>query len=95
MGESTTFSCEACGYQSAPVRWGVSMVDPRRRFMPAFCCTCRAYVEVDLTGADILVDEFACPDCGRPLEFIDKGDSYPCPKCGGHGLSLRQGAAYW
>jgi predicted RNA-binding Zn-ribbon protein involved in translation (DUF1610 family) len=95
MGESTSFCCDHCGYESASIRWGVSMVDPRRRFMPAFCFSCRTYVEVDLTGADILVDEFTCPTCGGLLEFISKGDSYPCPKCGGHGLTLRQGAAYW
>jgi Zn finger protein HypA/HybF involved in hydrogenase expression len=95
MGESTTFCCDECGYESAPIRWGVSMLDPRRRYMPAFCYTCRTYVEVDLTGADILVDEFTCPTCGDRIAFIDKGDSYPCPACKGHGLSLRQGDSYW
>ncbi len=95
MGESTTFTCDSCGYESRQIRWGVSATDPRRRFMPAHCMTCKAYVEIDLTGADIMVDEFRCSTCDSEVFFVDKGDSYGCPRCGAAGLKLRQGASYW
>jgi hypothetical protein len=95
MGESTTFHCEACGYTSGSIRWGVSVQDPRRRFLPAFCYTCRDYVEVDLTGADVLVDEFHCGHCGSDVFFVDKTESYSCPRCGAPGVHMRQGPSYW
>lgn len=95
MGETTTFVCEACGYESEPIRWGVSVENPRRRAMPAHCMKCKAYVEVDLTGADVLVDEFHCPQCDSEVFFIEKADSYGCPVCGRPGVKLRQGASYW
>lgn len=95
MGESTTFHCDRCGYTSQEIRWGVSVADPRRRFMPAMCTHCKAYVEVDLTGADLCVDEFRCVVCGSEVTFIDKATSYGCPKCAGPNIRLRQGPAYW
>lgn len=95
MGESTSFYCEACGYESAQIRWGVSVVDPRKRFMPAHCMHCKSYVELDLTGADMLVDEFCCPTCDSEVFFVERGDSYGCPRCGTSGVRLRQGPAYW
>jgi len=63
--------------------------------MPAHCMTCKAYVEVDLTGADILVDEFTCSACGSEVFFVERSDSYACPVCGRAGMRLRQGASYW
>jgi predicted RNA-binding Zn-ribbon protein involved in translation (DUF1610 family) len=95
MGESTVFHCESCGYESLEIRWGVSVTDPRRRFMPAHCMHCKTYVEVDLTAADILVDEFLCPTCGTEVFFVQRSDSYGCPRCGHPGVRLRQGAEYW
>lgn len=95
MGESTTFYCEACGYASRQVRWGVSVLDPRRRYMPGRCPQCATYVEVDLTGADILVDSFTCPFCGSDVFFVEKGESYGCPKCGRPDVKMRQGPSYW
>jgi Zn finger protein HypA/HybF involved in hydrogenase expression len=95
MGESTTFICEACGYESRPIRWGVSVEDPRRRAMPAHCMKCKAYVEVDLTGTDVMVDEFHCAQCDSEVFFVDRADSYGCPVCGSPGMKLRQGASYW
>ena len=95
MGEWTTFHCDACGYESQEIRWGVSVADPRRRFMPAQCMSCKTYVEVDLTGADLCVDEFLCQTCGAEVSFIDKATSYGCPKCGNANVKLRQGASYW
>ena len=94
MGESTTFHCDVCNYESQEIRWGVSVVDPRRRFMPALCMSCKTYVEVDLTGADLLVDEFTCLKCGRELFFLEKAASYTCPKCKAHDMQLEQGD-YW
>ena len=95
MGEITTFCCRDCGYESAAIRWGVSVTDPRRRYLPAHCMKCRDYVEVDLTGADLLVDDFFCANCGSQVFFVEKADSYTCPRCGGTNLSLCQGPAYW
>lgn len=95
MGESTTFHCDECGYESKEIRWGVSVVDPRVRFMPAKCSRCREYVEVDLTGADLCVDEFRCRTCGAEVTFIDKATAYGCPKCPSPTIKLRQGPAYW
>jgi len=95
MGESTSFHCRRCDYESGQIRWGVSMLDPRRRFMPAECMHCRTYVQIDLTGADLLVDEFTCPDCGTAVFFVEKQQSYPCPRCGGGEVDLRQGPDYW
>jgi len=56
---------------------------------------CKAYVEVDLTGADVMVDEFHCAQCGSEVFFVDRADSYGCPVCGSPGMKLRQGASYW
>ena len=95
MGESTTFHCESCGYESGPIRWGVSVQDPRRRFLPAYCYTCKDYVEVDLTGADVLVDEFHCDRCSSQVFFLEKEESYDCPRCGAPGVHMRQGPSYW
>ena len=69
MGEYTTFVCRECGYTADKIRWGVSANDPRKRFMPAVCVECKALTEVDLTGADILVDEFHCLTCGSQLSM--------------------------
>jgi hypothetical protein len=95
VGESTTFHCEACGYESGSIRWGVSVQDPRRRFMPGHCLSCKDYVEVDLTGADLLTDEFLCQECGSEVFFIEEAESYCCPRCGAPGVHMRQGPAYW
>ncbi len=95
MGESTTFHCESCDYESRQIRWGVSQLDPRRRFMPALCLQCKSFVEIDLTGADILIDEFTCPHCSAEVFFVEQGDSHHCPRCSTPGLKLRQGPAYW
>ncbi|MHB0978541.1 MAG: hypothetical protein ACYC5Q_00415 [Thermoleophilia bacterium] len=95
MGESTIFHCDSCGYESRQIRWGVSVLDPRRRFMPAHCMRCKTYVEVNLTGADILVDEFTCPHCEGEVFFIERSDAYGCPQCGSPNLRLRQGPTYW
>jgi predicted RNA-binding Zn-ribbon protein involved in translation (DUF1610 family) len=94
MGEYTTFECRSCGYKAEQVRWGVSANDPRVRFMPAYCVECGAIREVDLTGADLIVDEFDCPDCGSQLFFLEKAASYTCPKCKAHDMRLIQGD-YW
>ena len=40
MGEYTTFVCRECGYTADRIRWGVSVNDPRKRFMPANCVEC-------------------------------------------------------
>jgi predicted Zn-ribbon and HTH transcriptional regulator len=94
MGEYTTFVCRDCGYTAERVRWGVSVTDPRVRFMPAYCVECGAIVEVDLTGADLIVDEFTCVKCGCELFFLDKAQSYTCPKCKAHDMKMEQGE-YW
>lgn len=95
MGESTTFQCDECGYESQEIRWGVSVLDPRRRFMPALCMKCRTYVEVDLTNADLCVDKFHCAACGTEVTFIDRATSYGCPRCKSPNMKLRQGPDYW
>jgi predicted RNA-binding Zn-ribbon protein involved in translation (DUF1610 family) len=95
MGESTTFLCASCGYESRAIRWGVSVLDPRRRFMPAECMNCKDYVEVDLTGADLVVDEFHCDRCGNQVFFVERAESYGCPRCGGEKVDIRQGPTYW
>ena len=94
MGEYTTFECRQCGYTAERVRWGVSVHDPRQRFMPAYCVECATIVEVDLTGADIHVDEFPCVVCGSELFFLERSASYTCPKCKAHDMMLHQGD-YW
>ena len=95
MGEYTTFVCRECGYTADSVRWGVSVNDPRKRFMPAVCVTCKTIASVDLTGADIMVDEFHCADCGHQLFFLEKAHSYTCPKCKAKDMQLIQGGEYW
>jgi Zn finger protein HypA/HybF involved in hydrogenase expression len=94
MGEYTTFECRECGYTADRIRWGVSVYDPRQRFMPAYCVECGAIVEVDMTGADIHVDEFRCVVCTSELFFLEKAASYTCPKCKAHDMKLHQGE-YW
>jgi predicted RNA-binding Zn-ribbon protein involved in translation (DUF1610 family) len=94
MGEYTTFACRQCGYSADRIRWGVSMYDPRQRFMPAYCVECGTIVEVDMTGADIHIDEFHCVVCGSELFFLEKAASYTCPKCKAHDMQLQQGE-YW
>jgi predicted RNA-binding Zn-ribbon protein involved in translation (DUF1610 family) len=94
MGEYTTFVCRDCGYTAERIRWGVSMSDPRIRFMPAYCVECGTIVEVDLTGADLMIDEFPCVKCGSELFFLDKAASYTCPKCKAHDMKMEQGE-YW
>ena len=91
MGEYTTFECRQCGYKADRIRWGVGVYDPRQRFMPAECGT---IVEVDMTGADIHIDEFRCVVCGVELVFLEKAASYTCPKCKAHDMLLHQGE-YW
>lgn len=95
MGELTTFRCNACGYVSAAIRWGVSVQDPRRRFLPAHCGKCCSYVEIDLTGADLLVDDFFCPECGTQVFFLQEAATYSCPSCGSKEMHLIQGPSYW
>ena len=65
-------------------------------FIPEFavCVECKALTEVDLTGADILVDEFHCLTCGSQLFFLEKAYSYTCPKCRAKDMQLIQGE-YW
>ena len=70
MGEYTTFECRQCGYTADRIRWCVSVDDPRRRFMPGYCVECNTIVEVDLTGADLHIDEFRCVVCGSELFFL-------------------------
>lgn len=94
MGEYTTFECRQCGYKADRIRWGVSVYDPRQRFMPAYCVECGIIVEVDMTGADIHVDEFRCVVCGSELFFLEKAASYTCPKCKAQDMLLHQGE-YW
>jgi Zn finger protein HypA/HybF involved in hydrogenase expression len=94
MGEYTTFTCRSCGYRAERIRWGVSTNDPRQRCMPAYCIECGTIVEVDLTGADLMIDEFTCLKCGRELFFLEKAASYTCPKCKAHDMQLEQGD-YW
>ena len=94
MGEYTTFVCRECGYTADRIRWGVSVNDPRKRFMPAICVECKTIAEVDLTGADIMVDEFNCLKCGSQLFFLEKAQSYVCPKCKAKDMKLVQGE-YW
>ncbi|GAB4242946.1 MAG: hypothetical protein Kow00129_01730 [Thermoleophilia bacterium] len=95
MGEWTSFSCTSCGYESGSIRWGAGMLDPRIRFLPAECSHCREYVEIDLTGADLVVDTFCCPQCESEVFFVDKKDSYRCPQCGAENVRLSQGQGYW
>ncbi|NLG66251.1 MAG: 30S ribosomal protein S27ae [Actinobacteria bacterium] len=52
-------------------------------------------MEVDLTGADLLVDDFFCPTCGAQVFFVERADAYACPKCGGTHVGPHQGPAYW
>lgn len=94
MGEYTTFECRECDYRAERIRWGVSVYDPRQRFMPSYCVECGTIVEVDMTGADIHVDEFHCVVCGSELFFLEKAASYTCPKCKAHDMLLHQGE-YW
>jgi DNA-directed RNA polymerase subunit RPC12/RpoP len=94
MGEYTTFECRRCGYRAERIRWGVSVRDPRQRFMPAYCVECGVIVEVDLTDADIHVDDFTCVLCGTELVFLERSRSYTCPKCKAHDLLMHQGE-YW
>jgi Zn finger protein HypA/HybF involved in hydrogenase expression len=95
MGEYTTFVCRECGYTADNVRWGVSANDPRKRFMPAVCVQCKEITSVDLTGADIMVDEFHCSACDCQLFFLEKAQSYVCPKCKAKDMQLIQGGEYW
>ena len=95
MGEYTTFVCRECGYTADNVRWGVSANDPRKRFMPAVCVHCKEITSVDLTGADIMVDEFHCSTCDSQLFFLEKAQSYTCPKCKAKDMQLIQGGEYW
>jgi predicted RNA-binding Zn-ribbon protein involved in translation (DUF1610 family) len=95
VGESTAFHCNSCGYRSASIRWGVSAIDPRRRFLPARCFRCNTYVEIDLSDADLLVDTFRCPTCDEEVSFVEKADSYCCPQCGAPDLKMEQGPSYW
>jgi predicted RNA-binding Zn-ribbon protein involved in translation (DUF1610 family) len=94
MGEYTTFECPRCGYRAERIRWGVGMTDPRVRCMPAYCVECGIITEVDMTGADIHVDEFRCIDCNSELVFLKKAESYVCPKCKAPDMDLHQGQ-YW
>jgi predicted RNA-binding Zn-ribbon protein involved in translation (DUF1610 family) len=94
MGEYTSFVCKECGYKAEQIRWGVSAYDPRIRFMPAYCVECGIIVEVDLTGADMMIDEFNCAKCGAELFFLDRGTSYTCPKCKAGDMKMEQGE-YW
>ena len=94
MGELTTFECSKCGYRAANVRWGAGQMDARVRFLPAHCMNCKKIVEVELTGRDILIEEFTCPGCGHPVFFFEKGESYRCPACGEPGMAIHQ-EGYW
>lgn len=94
MGEYTTFSCDSCGYRVERLRWGVGQNDSRQRLLPALCRECRTIVEVDLTGRDVLIDEFRCDICGAAVSFFEKGQSYCCPKCQAPDLKIRQ-EGYW
>ena len=94
MGENSIFECRSCGYKTPIVRWGVSVNDPRQRFMPALCLHCAAIIEVDLTGRDILVERFTCPDCGSGIIFFERSQSYNCPRCQAPDLTINQ-EGYW
>ncbi|RJQ43917.1 MAG: hypothetical protein C4534_07330 [Gaiellales bacterium] len=94
MGEFTIIACRACGYRSGRIRWGVGCDDPRARFLPAHCPSCAAFVEVDLTGRDVLNEKFTCPDCGSVVAFTEHVDHFECPRCQSHDISLSQDG-YW
>lgn len=94
VGEYTTFSCDSCGYRVERIRWGVGLTDPRQRLLPALCPECRTIVEVDLTGRDVLIEEFRCGVCGVLVSFFEKGRSYHCPECQAPDLKIRQ-EGYW
>ena len=94
MGEYTTFMCRECGYTADRIRWGVSVNDPRKRFMPAMCVECKAIAEVDLTGADIMIDEFNCLKCGSQLFFLEKAHVVHLPEVQGQRHEAMQGE-YW
>ena len=91
MGEYTTFTCRECGYSAERIRWGVSVNDPRQRFMPAYCIECGTIVEVDLTGADLMVDEFTCLKCGSELFFLEKARVLHLPEVQGARHEARAG----
>jgi ribosomal protein L37E len=94
LGETSTFECSACGYKSSRIRWGVGESDPHLRFLPGVCHHCQELVEVDLTGRDILIEEFTCSRCGRPVFFFEKAESYNCPRCKAPNVRIKQGN-YW
>lgn len=94
MGEYTTFACSSCGYRVERIRWGVGLNDPRVRLLPALCPECHTIIEVELTGRDLLVDEFRCELCQALVSFFEKGQSYRCPKCQAPDLAIRQ-EGYW
>lgn len=94
MGETSIFLCEACGYDSGKIRWGVGEDDPALRFLPGVCHHCRELIEVDLSGHDILIETFTCATCGRPVFFFERAESYDCPRCGAPNLRIKQ-LDYW
>ena len=54
--------------------------------MPAYCVECGTIVEVDLTGADLHIDEFHCGSAAAELFFLEKAATYTCPKCKAHDM---------
>ena len=94
MGEYTTFECRECGYTAERIRWGVSVNDPRQRFMPALLRGVQAIVEVDLTGADIHDRRVPLRRVRQRAVLPREGASYTCPKCKAHDMMLHQGE-YW
>lgn len=94
MGEFTVFECPDCGYNSDKIRWGVGSNDPRIRFLPAHCSNCDIFVEVELTGRDILTEIFTCSRCDAAVTFSEHAESYECPRCGSRHITMKQ-AGYW
>ncbi|MBK5225924.1 MAG: hypothetical protein JJD96_05050 [Thermoleophilia bacterium] len=94
MGEYSTFECAACGYKSSSIRWGVGENDPRKRFLVGVCHHCKELAEIDLTDHDVMIDQFTCLVCGRPMFFFEKAESYDCPRCGAPNLRIKQ-EGYW
>lgn len=94
MGEYSIFECEACGYKSGRIRWGVGENDQRIRFLPGLCQHCEELVEIDLTDSDILFDKFSCAKCGRPVFFFERSESFACPRCKAPNMRIKQ-EGYW
>ena len=75
MGEYTTFVCRECGYTADRIRWGVSVYDPRKRFMPAYCVESQALIVESTSPAPTSFDEFHCA-VRQPALLSGEGSLY-------------------